>query len=39
MTMNLDRRLTFSYAMNKLESGIIGLTEAKAVFALEQSLP
>ena len=39
IVMNLDRQLTFSYAMNKLESGIIGLTEAKATYALEQSLP
>jgi hypothetical protein len=38
--MNLDRQLTFSYTMNKVEGGIIGSDRGKSyIRALEQSLP
>ena len=40
IVMNLDCRLTFSYAMNRLEGGIIGSDRGKSyIRALEQSLP
>jgi hypothetical protein len=40
IVMNLDRQLTFSYAMNKLAGGIIGSDRGKSyIRALERSLP